>query len=339
MLKRNPVNTRNDLNINGLDSNSSSLVNAPVQGKLFHVERQVEFDDVEMGVLDSGTPYITSRGLAKMCGIDQAALHRLTTNWNEEQFKPRGRSIKQILDQSGYSERQLFLKAELNGVVINAFTEPVCLALLEYYAFVADEKREKAVATFRTLARVKFREFVYQAVGYFPENAIMESWRHFHDRIDLTSNAVPDGYFCVFTQIAGVIVPMIRAGASVNDKTLPDVSVGIHWSSYWKDNNLDAIYGNRIQYDHNYPDYYPQAKSNPQPAFAYPNSAWALFQDWLKKTYLPDEKFVNYLSRQVKKGTLETKTANKVLEVFSDKQIVEKKPKTPANLSSFKTKA
>jgi hypothetical protein len=324
--------------IKGASLSPDGLVNTPIQGKLFHVERQVEFDDVEMGVLESGVPYITNRGLAKMCGIDHAALHRLTTNWEDEKFKPRGRAIQQILDQAGYDGAHLYLKAELNGVPINAFTEPVCLALLEYYAFVAEERREKAVSTFRTLARVKFREFVYQAVGYSPEQNMLDSWRHFHDRVDLTHSAVPEGYFCVFTQIAGVIVPMIRSGVRINDRVVPDISVGKAWSANWVSNRLADQYGERVSFDHEYPDYYPQSKSNPQPAYAYPNSAWGVFQVWLKKNYLEDMPLQKYLTGQVSKGTIERATANKVLEAFSGKTLTAPKKKA-TNLPSFKTKA
>jgi len=325
------VNTGEPSKINNLTADSGHLVTTPMQGELFHVERQVEFDDVEMGVLNSGVPYLTGRGLAKMCGVDHAALHRLTTNWSDEQFKPRGRAIKQLLEQSGYREAQLFLRAELNGVLINAFTEQVCMALLEYYAFVADEKREKAAQTFRTLARVKFREFVYQAVGYSPEAAVLESWRHFHDRIDLTTSAVPNGYFCVFAQIAGLIVPMIRSGVNINHATVPDISVGRYWSEYWVENNLSSLHGERIKYSHAYPEYYPQAKSNPQPAFAYPNSAWGIFQEWLKSNYLEGQPFPKYLSGQVSKGTLSISTANKVLQTFTGRPL--RAPKQSAELS------
>jgi len=323
---------------NELKTVSSNPVNTPIQGRLFHVERQVEFDEVEMGVLESGVPYITNRGLAKMCGIDHAALHRLTTNWNEEKYKPRGRAIQQILDQAGYNEPSLYLKAEHNGVAINAFTEPVCLALLEYYAFVADEKRDKAVATFRTLARVKFREFVYQAVGYSPEQNMLESWKHFHDRIDLTTSAVPIGYFCVYEQIAGMIVSLIRNGVSVNDKVLPDISAGRAWSAHWVDNNLEERHGERIKFDHEYPDYYPQSKSNPQPAHAYPNSALGDFQNWFRGTYLAGEPFPKYLSGQVKKGTIQLGVADQLVHMFSAKQL-ENKQKKPANLPHFKKPA
>lgn len=328
----------NHRNIKEMGINNSDLGTTPVQGKLFHVERQVEFDEVEMGVLDSGIPYLTSRGLAKMCGIDHGPFHRLTTNWNEEKFKPRGRAIQQILEQAGYHESQLFLRAEHNGVQINAFTEPVCLALLEYYAFVADERRDKAISAFRTLARVKFREFVYQAVGYSTDGGMLESWRHFHDRVDLTYSAVPDGYFCVYMQIAGMIVPMIRAGVDITHRVVPDISVGKAWSAYWTNNRLAEKHGERINFDHEYPDYYPQSKSNPQPAYAYPNSAWAEFQAWFKSNYLSGDPLHTYLSGQVGKGTIGVVAANKVLGVFSGRLLKASKKKA-ANLPSFKDKA
>jgi len=302
---------------------SSTLVNTSIQPSLFHVERQIEFNEVEMGVLESGIPYLTGRGLSKMCGIDNAGFHRLTSNWEEEQLKPRGKVISKLLKDSGYTESTLYLKAELNGVQINAFTEPVCLALLEYYAFLADEKREPAINAFRTLARIKFREFVYEAVGYSPDHKILDSWRHFHDRVDMTLDSVPDGYFCIFREIAIMIVPMIRAGIIISDRVVPDISVWKAWSSYWSDKKLSDIHGDRTRYDHEYPLYYPQAKSNPQPSYAYPESCLGEFRAWLRRHYITN-KFPNYLLGQIKKGTIPALTANKAIEVFSGKFVEDK---------------
>lgn len=42
-----------------LNVKSTDLVPPPVQPELFHVEKQVEFDGVEMGVLENGVPYLT----------------------------------------------------------------------------------------------------------------------------------------------------------------------------------------------------------------------------------------------------------------------------------------
>lgn len=306
----------------GSKTNNSVLVPTPIQPILphFHVEKQVEHDGVEMGVLENGIPYLTESGLARMCGIDRKVLNRLAIGWDDEKTKPRGQKINQLLLKSGYTENTLYLKSEHKSQEINAYTEPVCLALLEYYAFEADEKREQAQNAFRLLARTKFREFIYNAVGYYPEQRVLDSWKHFHDRVDLTMNAVPFGYFCIFTEIASMLVPMIRSGILISDKVIPDISVGIVWANNWRKNNFDALYGQRIEYAHNYPFYYPQSKSNPQPAWAYPNKALGLFREWLEEHYIRN-KFPSYLLDQARQGKLSSDIAQKTIDVFTSKQI------------------
>ncbi|MBK5541536.1 hypothetical protein JFV28_20290 [Pseudomonas sp. TH05] len=298
----------------------------PAQGELFHVERQIEIDGVEMGVLENGVPYLTESGLARMCGIDRKVLNRLAINWPEEKLKERGNAINEMLQSAQYFESGLYLKSELNGSEVNAYTEPVCMALLEYYAFVTKDPRAEAVKAFRRLARETFRTLVYTAVGYSPEQKVLESWRHFHDRVDMTATSVPFGYFSVFREIASMIVPMIRAGVMISDRVVPDISVGKAWSEHWVTNSLEATHGGRKKYDHEYPLYYPQAKSNPQPSFAYPDSALGDFRAWLVKTYITS-KFPTYLLGQTKKGTVQLAIANKALEAFSAKTLPPPKKK------------
>ncbi len=172
--------------INNITKKTTALGPAYTQGSLFHVEKQIEIDGVEMGVLENGIPYLTESGLARMCGIDRKVLNRLAIGWNEEKLKPRGKQIAQLLEQSSYIEDSLFLKSEHKHVEVNAYTEPVCLALLEYYAFLTEEPRQEAIRAFRALARTTFRAFIYQSVGYSPEQRILDSWKHFHDRVDMT---------------------------------------------------------------------------------------------------------------------------------------------------------
>jgi hypothetical protein len=306
-----------------LVSKNDVLVPPLIQQNLFHVEKQAEINGVEMGVLENGIPFLTESGLARMCGIDRKVLNRLAINWSEEKYKPRGRQIAELLEKSNYSENTLYLKSEHKGIEINAYTEPVCLAILEYYAFLADEKRLDAVEAFRSLARTTFRLFIYQAVGYSPDHQVLDSWRHFHDRVDMTLDSVPDGYFSIFREIAIMIVPMIRAGIIISDKVVPDISVGKAWSSYWTDKQLSDIHGDRTRYDHEYPLYYPQAKSNPQPSYAYPESCLGEFRAWLRRHYITN-KFPNYLLGQIKKGTIQALTANKAIEAFSGKFVEDK---------------
>ena len=290
------------------------------QVELFHVEKHAEFNGIEMGVLESGVPYLSERGLARMCGIDGKVLHEMAANWDAERLKPRGKQINQLLEEAGYREPMLYLRSENKGTEINAYTEPVCIAVLEYYAFLAKEKKEEAQRAFRALARVKFREFIYEAVGYSPQQRILDSWKHFHDRVDMTMDTAPEGFFEVFREIAMMIVPMIRAGIMISDRVVPDISVGKAWSDYWKRNELDKAYGERTKYDHEYPLYYPQSKSNPQPSFAYPNSALGAFREWLRKNYIAS-KFPAYLLGQAKKGAVQIELANKALGAFGSPQI------------------
>ena len=291
------------------------LVPHPTQGTLFKVEKQTEIDGVEMGVLENGIPYLTESGLARMCGIDRRGLNRLTANWKEERTKARGKEIDELLKLGGYEEEDLFVKSVHDGKPINAYTEPVCLALLEYYAFVSETPREQAEKAFRRLARTSFRLFIYNSVGYNPQQKAIDSWRHFHDRVDMTMGAVPQGYFSVFQETASMIVPMIRAGIIISDKTIPDISVGKEWSIFWKQNDLEK-HGRRIQYEHNYPLYYPQAKSNPQLAYAYPDRILGVFRAWLHREYII-KKLPRYLLRQAGRGALPEAVATQIVRSLS----------------------
>lgn len=301
-------------------SNGASQGATAIQAELFHVEKQIEIDGIEMGVLENGIPYLSESGLARMCGVDRKVLNRLAANWSEEKTKDRGTAINDLLLRSGYDEKELFLRSELSGSLVNAYTEPVCLAILEYYAFITKEPRGEAVNAFRALARATFRGFIYRAVGYSPSQTALDSWKHFHDRVDMVSDAVPFGYFGVFREIASMIVPMIRAGVMISDRVVPDISVGKAWSTYWEANNLSAVHGDRIRYEHEYPSYYPQAKSNPQPAYAYPDSALPVFRKWLRENYIAG-KFPEYLLRQAKQGKLAEPVAARALAALSPKAL------------------
>jgi hypothetical protein len=300
----------------GPSANRPQEAQISIQTELFHVEKQIEYDGIEMGVLGNGIPYLSERGLARLCGINRTVLNRLAVNWNSERSKDRGSAIDNILRSVGYNHYELYLRSELNGVVVNAYTEPVCMAILEYYAFISDEKRDEALDAYRKLARLSFRTFIYRAVGYSPEQQLLKSWKHFHDRVDMTLTSVPVGYFGVFREIAAIIVPMIRAGVIINDRVVPDISAGKAWSKHWQENQFDEKFGGRIRYDHEYPLYYPQSKSNPQPSFAYPDAALGEFRRWLSQIYITS-KLPSYLLRQYKGGKLPQASAAKALEAFS----------------------
>src|ERR1700730_4540422 len=101
--------------------------------------KEVEIDGIGMGVLSDGTPYLTARGLARMCGIDHTLILELANKWEAEQFKPRGIKISNLLSDQGFLGGPIALKVKQNGQTTHAFTDAVCMAVLEYYAFEAGQ--------------------------------------------------------------------------------------------------------------------------------------------------------------------------------------------------------
>lgn len=292
----------------------SALGNTPLQTELFFVEKQVVLDDVELGVLSTGEPYLTGRGLARMCGIDHAVLHRLSSSWGDEQLKPRGKSIKQLLNEAKYVRPELFVKAKHNNVEIQAYPEAVCLAILEYYAFVVSEPRQQAINAFRYLARRQFREFVYEAVGYQPSK--LDNWKQFHDRVSITYDSVPVGYFSMFKEIADMIVTIGQEGIYIDDSFVPDISVGMGWGKHWTDNNLQSKFGDRVKYEHHYPEYFPQAMSNPQQPWCYPEDSLGEFRKWFRDVYVGKDKMKKYLTKKVKDKELPDEFATKAIAAY-----------------------
>ncbi len=287
-----------------------------VQMPLFHIAAQKEVDGVEMGVLDNGITYLTESGLARMCGIDRKTLSEIATMWDNASQSPRLLSIAEKLKDAGYQEASLYLKSvdQARGQEVNAYPGPVCLALLEYYAFDAKEKKEQALKAFRALARVSFDEFIYQAVGYNPKGMVSAAWQQFHDRVDLTQDAAPEGFWSIFRETAPLIVTLINNGVPVGPSVMPDGSVGIAWSAYWASIDGDNKYRPRRQYPHRYPDYFPQAKSNPQTAYAYPEEALGEFRKWFREIYLPT-KYPAYIRNLGRKLTVDT--AERAIEAIT----------------------
>jgi hypothetical protein len=279
----------------------STFPESPV---VLRVEREVEIDGVGMGVLSDGTPYLTQRGLARMCSVDPMVIRRMALGWNLQELRPREAKIKENLQQLGPVPNEPYLKVLHDGVWHYAYPDIVCMAVLEYYAFDPNSpSREQASARYRILARKSFKDFIYTQLGYSPESAVPIQWRQFHDRVMLVYGRVPAGYFCVFKEIADIIVTLIRHGAQIDHRFVPDISVGSAWARHWKSAGFDNRFGKRLTYDHNYPEYFPQASSNPQAAFCYPDAALGEFRHWIRQSYLPD-KFPAYVDSKIRVGAL-----------------------------------
>ncbi len=296
-----PVTTPRPFGINKIMPKTTLQVTTPNQLRLdlgIEVERTVA--GIEMGVLQDGTPYLTRNGLARITGADRANISRLAAEWERTvdsgiiDAKTRVGWLREHLSGE-YNDPSLFIVVQKSGVPHHAYPDVVCMAIIEYFAFEAQRTNPTAIKNYRDIARHGLRSFIYQALEYTPA----DEWRHFNDRVSLLREmeSVPKGYFSIFKEISGMVVDMINQGLTVNDKTVPDISVGSHWGRHWIRNDLAQAHGERRRWDHCYPPYFPQATSNPQEAWAYPDAALPAFRQWFQDFYLPS-KFPPYILKK-----------------------------------------
>ena len=262
------------------------------------VEVQRDVNGIEMGVLENGIPFLTQRGLALATGAPRSALHEISQEWVEhfdDQVitKDRISFIKEYLFRQGYTDRSLYIEVTRDGQPHYAYPDVVCMAILEYYAFESRSPSQQAKDTYRAFAALGLRRFIYESLNYTPG----DKWQYHHERVSLLHNKAPMGFFIVLHEVTGLIVDLINADLTVNDKTIPDISVGQMWAKHWKDHNYSTVYGDRVACEHNYPARYPQARSNPQEANAYPNHALPEFRRWFRYDYLVT-KFPEYILKK-----------------------------------------
>ena len=314
------LGSRTIKNNNKLYTISGGATGTPQQAVLdLRIEKQVQRDGIDMGVLSDGTAFLSGRGLARLCGVRNSVIDEILVDWNADPQKPRIRKIKEILSgQELYFETPIIAALEIEGTQTYAWPDTVCLSILEYYAFDAQQgDREQARKNYRVLAGKALHDFIYTQVGYDPLHQMPERWRVLHDRLTLTHNSVPVGYFCIFKEIADMLMHLGQSGVHIDSSFVPDISVGLIWSKHWTDNTLDGAYGIRLQFDHNYPEYFAQAKSNPQASWCYPESALGEFRKWLREAYIGDGKFAQYLLNAVKKKGLPISFAQLAIAAYS----------------------
>ena len=294
------------------NGNKNLVVLMPTQGASgqqrsldLGIQKQIEIDGIGMGVLSDGTPFLTGRGLARLCGVSHRQIQEISTEWDDAVPLPRVTKIREILKSHGESYEFPHIEIAQRSGVFYAYPDAVCLAVLEYYSFDAGlHIKEEAKKNYRLLAGKALRDFIYTQVGYDPSNAVPDEWRQFHDRVSLTYNSVPQGYFGIFKEISDMVVTLGQSGLHIDSGFVPDISVGQAWASHWKKLSLDLIYGQRVKYEHNYPDYFKQALSNPQDANCYPEAALGEFRRWFREVYIGEGKFKNYIEDKVKQRQL-----------------------------------
>ncbi len=292
------------------------------QGSLIPlIERDI--GGVGMGVLSDGTPYLNQRGLAALCGVQNAHIGTISSQWGEAIQKPRITAIKTILRKAGFAiPPAAHIEIPHAGTTHYCYPAEICLAVLEYYAFDAGANcQTEARDNFRLLAGSKLRELIYSQLGYDPSGLSSKRFEKWHERIAINYQSAPRGYFHVFNEAHTIIYELVQAGAPIGDKMVVDISVGQHWSKFWSDNNLDAQFGPRVRYPHRYPDSHPQSKSNPQDSWCYPLSALGRYREWLQDTYIEGGKFSAYLRGKVAKGELPPSVAQLAIKAIVPPQI------------------
>lgn len=289
--------------INVLAQKTPSKEITPSQGVLqLGIELNKDVNGIGMGVLSDGTPYLNQRGLAALCGVQNAHIGTISSQWDDED-KPRIKAIKANLAKAGFTSAAAHIELIHAGQTHYCYPAEVCLAVLEYYAFDAGPNcQPQARDNFRLLAGSKLREMIYSQVGYDP--AHLKRFDKWHERISLNYQSAPKGFFHVFNEAHTVVYEMIVAGADIGEKNVVDISIGQHWSKYWIDNDLMSMYGERAKYPHCYPDSHPQSKSNPQESWCYPLAALGAYRTWLQDIYIEGGKFSAYLKGKVSKGEI-----------------------------------
>ncbi len=104
---------------------------------------------------------------------------------------------------------------------------------------------------------------------------------------------IPDGYWCIFREIASECCWLERRGIHLQEDAVPDISVGLLWMKEVRRLNLDERCIQ--QYPHHYPD-----RRSMQYANIYPNAWLELFRDWFQGQYLRCE-----FSLYIQKHTLQ----------------------------------
>jgi hypothetical protein len=147
-----------------------------------YVDKQTEIQGIGVGVLSDSTPFLTQRGLARLCGVQNTHIGTIGTEWDEEIKKPRITKIKNLLSARGQTPPVPYYDMSEQQRQLYAYPDYICLAILEYYAFEAGSNvKPEALQNFRKLAGTALREFIYTQLGYSPTARVPDSWSLFHE--------------------------------------------------------------------------------------------------------------------------------------------------------------
>lgn len=278
------------------------------------VEKEAQPDGIGMGVLSDGTAFLTQRAIGDLCGLRNKYIGILSSEWMSENPPKEVVRVKEILYEQGEKVPSLPHVEVFEGKRrYLAYPAAVCTAILEYFAFEAKrQSADVALRNYRQISRHGLTRYIYDATGY-QARPTEDVWRVFRDRASLTYDSVPEGFFGIFKEIADLIFSLGEAGLHIDEKFIPDISVGLAWARHWEEAELQLRFGERGTYQHNFPPYFKQAESNPQLANCYPEDALGEFRRWFRQDYIGEGRFKNYLSRKVSDRSLSSNYVERVL--------------------------
>lgn len=93
------------------------------------VATYAEVGGIGMGLLSNGEPYLTQRGLAALCGVQNAHIGNIGRDWDSG--KPR---VVAIQERLGFRRAQAHRVLSHEGHRLYAYDLPIAQAVLDYYA-------------------------------------------------------------------------------------------------------------------------------------------------------------------------------------------------------------
>lgn len=103
-----------------------------------------EIDGMGMGRLSDGSTYLTQRGLAYLCGVQNAHIGTISRDWDSD--KPRILAIKARLGRFGYRRDSPHQVLSYTGRRQYCYDMAVVQAVLDYYALDAAKPQAEAQA-------------------------------------------------------------------------------------------------------------------------------------------------------------------------------------------------
>ncbi len=110
-----------------------------------------ECEGIGMGLLSNGQAYLTQRGLAALCGVQNAHIGNISRDWHLD--KPRILAVRARLARFGDDRDTPHRVLTYQGRRLYCYDLAVCQAVLDYYAVDAGAKTQ----TEAQVNRVRFR--------------------------------------------------------------------------------------------------------------------------------------------------------------------------------------